>query len=125
MKILRLKLAATLAAALSILLAAVPVAATTITNTTGGCTGDGTTTIVSNSYSFTQTNAGPYGGCGYVYSQGTFVYGGSAHIRGPGWGTGPIQYEDVFQNVVSASGIHNLCNAGGPCTGSQQWSTAA
>lgn len=121
----RIRLLAALAASMGLVAGAIGLAsATTIAYTDSGCTGNGTTEIVSSSYSFTETDAGPYGGCGYVFSQGTFVYSGSAHIRGPGWGSGPIQYEDVFANVSSASGIHKLCNAGGPCTTSQPWSTS-
>lgn len=97
--------------------------ANSVQHTTGGCTGWGDTYIVSTSYAFTQTDATATG-CNWVYSQGTFVYNGSAHLRGPGWWQDDIFTVDVFENVVSVGAIHNLCNAGGPCSGSQQWATS-
>gem|GEM_PF-6193014 len=80
--------------------------------------------ILTSSWSFTETDASDFGGCGYVFSQGTFIIGGNAYQIGPGWGTGPLQGVDVFENVSSVSGVHNLCNAGGPCGSSNPWGTS-
>lgn len=90
---------------------------------TGGCTGDGHSYIVTSNWAFTETDASSYGGCGYVFSQGTFIYNNQAHQLGPGWGTGPLRGVDVFENVTDIAGVHNLCNVGGPCGSSNPWGT--
>jgi hypothetical protein len=120
----RLRLAAALLCAVSLVAGAVGIAAAnSIQSTTGGCTGWGDTYIVSSSQAFTDTDATATG-CNWVYSQGTFVYNGSGHLHGPGWVNSNFSLTNVFQDVSSVAGIHNLCNAGGPCLSSQQWATS-
>lgn len=114
-------------AALSLLATAIPASAGSAQSTTGGCTGMGQTNK-SGSLGWTETDATPYGGCGYVFSQGRFYMSFNTYIVGPGW----VQASYAIStssglpgSVLGIDGFHNLCNSGGPCNppGSQQWIT--
>lgn len=94
------------------------------TSSTGGCTGLGSTWIDTSNYAWSATNASPYGGCGWVYSLATFYSGGYGYNRGPGWDNSSYAIGEFFNATTSAAGTHNLCNAGGPCSGSMPWNTS-
>jgi hypothetical protein len=114
---------AVLAAVLAVASIAV-VSANASTSSTGGCTGLGSTWIDNSSYAWSATNASPYGGCGWVYSLATFYSGGYGYNRGPGWINSSYGIGEFFSSATSAAGEHSLCDAGGPCLGSQSWYTS-
>lgn len=100
------------------------VAANASTSSTGGCTGLGSTWIDNSNYAWSATNSTPYGGCGWVYSLATFYSGGFGYNRGPGWANSSYAIGEFFSSATSAAGEHSLCDAGGPCVGSQSWYTS-
>jgi hypothetical protein len=123
MKLMPLAASVVIAAALA-LGAWTAVFANASASSTGGCTGLGSTWIDSPDYAWSATNASPYGGCGWVYSLATFYSGGFGYNRGPGWANSSYAIGEFFNSTTSAAGTHNLCNAGGPCSGSVPWNTS-
>lgn len=114
-------------AAASTLGTVMPAHASYADSTTGGCSGRGQTNKTG-SLGWTETDTSLFGGCNYTFSQGGFVIGGVAYQRGPGWVAGGYAYSDsssLTGTVTNIVGVHNLCNAGGPCNppGSQSWAT--
>jgi hypothetical protein len=112
--------------AASLLATVVPAQANASSRTTGGCTGMGNSWVSTQYYAYSDTNSNPYGGCGWVYSKGFFVVGSINWDAGPGYVQASYAISEWYDAnpIVQATGIHNLCNAGGPCSGSQQWGTS-
>ena len=115
-------------AAASLLATVIPANAGSALSSTGGCTAMGQTNATGG-LGWSETNATPYGGCGYTLSQGRFTFNGTTYTLGPGWVAGSYAYSDTSSlgsgTVTFIAASHNLCNAGGPCMppGSQPWGT--
>lgn len=119
-------IAAALLAAIAILATALPASATTANfNNVEGCSGTGTTSVLSVTQIRSRTDAWAVpgmGSCGWVYQQGEYrqIGSGTWHWVHPtiAWYNATNVQIDV-NNVYEARNVaHSACNAGGTCPGS-------
>jgi hypothetical protein len=88
---------------------------------TGGCSGYGQSASYYAGGKYALTDSSPH--CNWHYLSCSFVVGGNVVTGCPGWvNFAPLT---VHTGASAVFANHSLCQAGGPCTGSQYYGTSS